>query len=276
MTKTNDIRAKLAVITAAVSDIATLCNDIDGAVSPPSPPPPPPPVPTIPTAVNCLAGTTPPSTNMIAAEASETAWINARATFRTTMKNSASGSILCIGDSQIAHMDVSQISPYAVNLGISGESSRQLLYRINETDIDGNPNLIHRAGAVVIETFVNDMGDQATYSTAANAYGTIRDFMLPRLAQWVSGKVVIICPTKLGTNSPPFWTSNTAIEDLNTLIKSTFASRSDVRVIDINPTIAPSGLLLAAYDSGDHHHLNAAGYTVKANAVKAALISLGV
>lgn len=282
-TNTDIIRLKLAAITDLVADIAEACTDIDNEIPPEEPEEPEEPpeepeepeTPALPAPVDCLAGTTPPATNMIAAEENEAPWLAARAAFRSLMANSPSGSILMIGDSQIATMDEALVSPHAVNLGISGESSRQLLYRLNETDSNNAPNLIHRCGAAIIETFVNDLGDAGTYGSAGNAIATIQGYMLPRLAQWVSGKTIIICPTKVDT-SKGFWTQNSAIETVNSLIKSTFASRADVRVIDINAIIAPSNTLLSTYHTGDGHHLNAAGHAVKVAAIHAALTSLGV
>jgi hypothetical protein len=246
-----------------VAEIIAACDAIDAGT--PTPPP-------AATFQDNLAGAVPPATGLTA---NPTNWLSLRNTFRTTMKNAPSGSILFIGDSQIANWDISLVTQNGVNLGISGESSRHLLARINETDIDGQPNLIHRAGAVVIETFVNDLGDQVTYSSSAIANDTVIPFMLARLAGWVSGKVVIICPTKVGQKMPAFWTSNTAIETLNTAIKNKFANRTDVVVIDINPTIAPNGWLLPEY-SNDYHHLNTGAQQIKADATKAALTSLNV
>lgn len=272
------IRAAMAAIDDQQAILAAEFTALENGYEPI---PEPPQSPIVPTPTDCLAGPTPTPTGMISGEQNETAWIQARATFRTTMKNALSGSILFIGDSQIAGFDTSLVTPYGVNLGISGESSRQLLYRLNENDSNNAPNFIHRAGAVVIETFVNDLGDATTYGTAQNALDTIIPFMLPRLAQWVSGKVVIICPTKVDS-SKGFWTSNAAIETLNTKIKQTFANRADVAVIDINPIIAPNGSLLPQYyetngpGTGDGHHLGPAGKAVKAEKIKEKLIALGI
>lgn len=260
-------------IRTLANQILTECDILDCQTSPnPTPSP---------TGIDCLAGPTPPATNMIASEVNEAPWLASRATFRTSMKDTPSGHILFIGDSQIKGLNTSLVTSKGLNLGISGESSRQLLYRINETDSNNQPNFIHRAGAVVIETFVNDLGDNTTYPNPQTAVDTIRDYMLPRLAQWLSGKVVIICPTKVDVNKG-FWTQNSAIEQMSTLIKNKFAGRADVRVIDINPIIAPNGTLLPEYfetngpGTGDGHHLNAAGQQVKADAIKSALQSLQV
>jgi hypothetical protein len=246
-----------------VAQILTQCDAIDNATPSTAPGP---------VGIDCLAGTVPPATGLTANPPN---WASLRNTFRTTMKNAPSGSILFIGDSQIANWDISLVTNNGVNLGIAGESSRHLLARINELDIDGNPNLIHRADAVVIETFVNDLGDQATYASSAIANDTIIPYMLARLAGWLTGKVVIICPTKVGQKTPAFWTSNTAIETLNTAIKNKFANRPDVVVIDINPTLAPNGWLLPEY-SNDYHHLNTSAQVIKANATKSALTALNV
>lgn len=281
-TNTDIIRLKLASITDLVADIAEACTDIDNEIPPEEPEEPEEPpeepeepgTPQLPPAVDCLAGTIPnlPSGLLTANPPN---WTELRNTFRTTMKNAPSGSILFIGDSQIATFDTSLVTPFGVKLGISGESSRHALWRLNETDIDGQPNLIHRCGAAVIETFVNDLGDSASYGSSVIANDTIIPYMLAWLAPWVSGKTVIMCPTKVGQRSPAFWTSNTAIETLNTAIKAKFAGRSDVRVVDINPIIAPNGWLLSQY-SPDYHHLNHDAQVIKAAAWKAALLDLGV
>lgn len=274
MTLTDDIRAQIATLSSQISTtFGRIEEKLDEIDEHKCEEPGGPTNPVIPIAIDCLAGTIPAPLNQLT---NPPHWAAMRAAFRTTMKNTPSGSIVFIGDSQIANMDVSMVTPFGVNLGIGGENSRALLSRLNDLDIDNQPNLIHRAGAVVIETFVNDMGDQATYGTAQNAIDTIVPHMLPRLKNWVTGKVVIICPTKVGQPPTPFWTSNTAIETLNGHIKAAFAGRSDVVVIDINPIIAPNGWLLPEY-STDYHHLNTpAAKTIKANAVKTALTTLGL
>lgn len=113
---TDDIRGMCA-------QIISKCDDIDSAQQPSAP--------TIPAPIDCLAGTVPTATGMYDDELYEANWINKRAEYRTTMRDAPSGSILFLGDSMIERGDFFGVSPYAVNLGISGESSRQLQYRLN-------------------------------------------------------------------------------------------------------------------------------------------------
>lgn len=249
-----------------VAQILTECDAIDaGSTPPPSTPP---------AIIDCLAGTVPPATNMYSDELNEAAWIQKRATYRTTMKNAASGSIVCLGDSMIEYMNVANISAKAVNLGISGESIRQLIYRVNETDIDNQPNLIHRAGAVVILTGVNDLSD-ARNGTQANAAATV-NFVYDRLSGWLTGKVVIckLIPVDSAIFSIP---SNTAgIGAVNAWIDTEFGGRQGFAIVDVTATLAPNGSLLPQYHNGDGQHLNAAGNQVLQDAIKTKLTSLGV
>lgn len=248
-----------------ISQILAECDVLDA-----TPTPPPAPSPTIPPALDCLAGTIPPATNQYADELSETAWLNLRATYRTTMKNAPSGSIVLIGDSMVERMSASAISPYAVNLGISGESIRQLIYRVNETDINNQPNLIHRAGAVVILTGVNDLSDPRN-GTQANAAATV-NFVYDRLKNWLTGKVIIckIIPVDQAVFSTP---SNSAgIAPVNAWIDANFGNKPNVRIVDVNATLAPQGSLLPQYHV-DGQHLNSAGNEILQNAIKVALAS---
>ncbi len=248
-----------------VAQIIAECDAID-AQGGQNPPPP-----SLPPALDCLAGTVPPATSMYSDELNETAWLNKRATYRTTMKSAPSGSIMFIGDSMIERGDFSTISPYAVNLGISGESSRQLQYRINETDINNQPNLIHRAGAVVILTGVNDLSDFRN-GTPNNAADTVK-IILDRIINWTSGRVVIckVIPVDSAVFSVP---TNESIQRLNGYI-SAYSTKPWVKVVDVNATLAPQGSLLPQYHV-DGQHLSTAGYDVLKSAIFAKLGEFGL
>jgi lysophospholipase L1-like esterase len=228
--------------------------------------------PTTPVAMDCLAGTIPPATNMYADELVETAWLNLRNTYRTTMKNAPSGSIVLIGDSMIERQNLLNVSSKAVNLGISGESIRQLVYRVNETDASNAPNLIHRAGAVVILTGVNDLSDPRNGSPT-NAAQTV-EFVYDRLKLWLTGNVVIckLIPVDANVFSVP---TNASIAHVNAWIDVNFANKPNIRIVDVNATLAPNGSLLPQYHV-DGQHLNDAGNAVLQNAIRTALQSLNV
>lgn len=222
--------------------------------------------------VDCLAGTIPPYTNMYDDELYEADWLNKRVSYRTVMKNSPSGSIVMIGDSMIERQNVTNISSKCVNFGISGESIRQILYRINENDIDNQPNLIHRAGAVVILTGVNDLSDPRNGSPT-NAAETV-EFCYSRLKGWLTGNVIIckLIPVDSNVFSVP---SNASISHVNSWIDANFSGLTNVRIVDVNSTLAPNGSLLPQYHV-DGQHLSSAGDLVLQDAIKQALISLGV
>jgi lysophospholipase L1-like esterase len=257
-----------------VSQFETACDVLDNA----TPTPAPAPAPTLPPALDCLAGVIPPATNQYADEMVETAWINLRNIYRTTMKNAPSGSIVLIGDSMVERMTASQISPYAVNLGISGESIRQFIYRLNENDINNQSNLIHRAGAVVILTGVNDLSDPRN-GTQANASATV-NFVYNRIKTWLTGKVVIckLIPVDANVFSTP--SNPLGIAPVNAWIDANFSNNPNVRIVDVNHILAPNGSLLPEHHNGDGQHLVTntpnKGYAVLNDGIKAALTSLGI
>ena len=241
-----------------VSQIIVECDILDAQAPAPSPAPI--------TFVDCLAGIVPPATNMYADELAETAWLNARNTYRTTMKNAPNGSIVFIGDSMIERGNFSTISTRAVNLGISGESIRQLIYRINEADINNQQNLIRRAGAVVILTGVNDLSDTRN-GTPANAAATV-NFVYDRLVNWASGKVILckVIPVDSTVFSVP---TNASIQLVNDRIQS-YATKPYVKIVDVGSTLAPNGTLLPQYHV-DGQHLSTAGYDVLKAVIKTKL-----
>lgn len=246
------------------AQIISKCDAIDAAQQPSAP--------TIPAPIDCLAGTVPVATGMYDDELYEAAWINHRAAYRSKMAYSQSGSIVFLGDSMIERGDFSHVSPWAVNLGISGESSRQLQYRLNEKDANGQPNLIHRAGSAVILTGVNDLSDSRNGSPQNAAYTV--GIVLDRIINWTSGKVVICKLIPVDTSVFPTKPSNDAIASVNAHI-DTYASLPWVKIVDVNATLAPQGSLLPQYHV-DGQHLSEAGYGVLYSAIRDSLTQHGI
>lgn len=220
--------------------------------------------PAPPTVYDCLNGTYTGGVNMFTDEANETAWLNKRATYRTTMANESDGSLLLIGDSMIDYGDFTPLGNH-LNLGIAGESARQLYNRINDNDINGNPNYIHRCGGVVILTAVNDLSDIRN-GDEANTAATMA-YIFERMNSWLTGKVIIVKLVKLDTaiHSIP---SENEINLTNAKIDNKFGNNPDITIIDINPIVAPQGSLLPQYHNGDGQHLSQAGYDVLINEIK--------
>lgn len=225
-----------------------------------------------------LAGTPYTNVSMFTDELNETDWLNKRAAYRTTMKNAASGSIQFIGDSMVERNNLAAISAKAVNQGISGESIRQLAYRINETDSNNAPNLIHRAAAAVTMTGVNDLSDTRN-GAPINRAQTV-EIVYNNLKNWLTGKVVIckLIPVDASVFSNP---TNESIKHVNDWIEANFGNKPGVKIVDVNATLAPVtaqypyGSLLPQYHV-DGQHLSAAGYEVLNAAIRARLQELGV
>lgn len=221
-----------------------------------------------------LSGTVPIATGLNPGESAETQWVQQRAVYQRKMKNTPEGSVLFFGDSHIEAMSLSGFCN-AEGFGISGESFRQLLYRLNE---GGSANIIHRAGAVVILTGVNDLADPYN-GGHANRAATV-NIMIDRLAQWVTGKIIIIkippvdsavLPETVATNP-----ASSAVASVNAYYVTKFGSNPNARIVDANPVLAPNGSLLPQYHIGDGQHLSAAGYAVLKPLIRQALTSLGM
>jgi lysophospholipase L1-like esterase len=244
------------------SDIRALLDDIDafdyscGVTPPPSG-----------TVYDCLAGTYLGGVNMYSDEASETTWLNKRSTYRTTMASEPDGSLLLIGDSMIEYGDFTALGSH-LNLGIAGESARQLYNRLDENDVNGNPNYIHRAGGLVILTAVNDLSDPRNGSEA-NTAATMA-YIFERMNSWLTGKVVIVKLVKVDSaiHSVP---SENEIDLVNAEIDNAFGNNPAVTIIDLNPIVAPQGSLLPQYHNGDGQHLSQAGYDILIQAIQGAL-----
>ena len=271
---TANIRSSVAAIQTMLAVIVAECNIIDAQAQPSTPLP----------AVDCLAGTVPlwDTSNLYSDEASEAPWLSARSTFRTTMANAPSGSVMLIGDSMLERLGTAgaqAIHPSAVNLGISSESLRQLLIRINEPDINNNPNLIHRCGATVIMTGVNDLSDVRNYyygpSTPEGVQNLVTTMgqIFDKLAGWVTGKVVIVKMVRLNTAVFTF-PANSVIDQVNALIDAKFGNRPGFAVVDVNPVVAPGGSLQAQYSSDGQHLDTAEGKTALQNAIISGLQSI--
>jgi lysophospholipase L1-like esterase len=243
-----------------LNQIKTLCDEIITDLQTSNPPPPT-------TVYDCLNGTYVGGVNMFSDEATESAWLSKRSTYRTTMANAPDGRLMLIGDSMIEYGDFSPLGDH-INLGIAGESARQLYNRMDENDANGNPNYIHRCGGVVILTAVNDLSDSRNGSEANTA--STMAYIFDRMNSWLTGKVIIIKLVKVDSSihSVP---SENEINLTNAEIDNEFGNNPAVTIIDINPIVAPQGSLLPQYHNGDGQHLNQAGYDILINAIQGAL-----
>lgn len=222
--------------------------------------------PSWPAPLNCLPGSIAPP-GMVAEPTAH--WHYRRAYFQRMQTNVPDGAVLFHGDSITEAMAVSGASPYAVNMGIGGQDMRQLLNLIND---NGSVNPIHRAGAVVVSIGVNDLGS-SHYPSKENAADTVVWIWENLLAPAMGGKWVVCKILPVDTSLNPS-VLNSQIVTVNSYLQTKFQNNPNVRLVDVNATLAPSGVLLSQYHIGDGLHLSGAGYSIWRNAIKAALESL--
>lgn len=267
MTTTTAARALLAQFS---SDLIAQFDAIDGTSPPPSGTP-------LPTARDCLAGVDPlwSVNNMYSDELyGDPDWSQQRVYHKAAMAAAPSGSIMLIGDSMLARHGNTIPIPHNVNLGISGESIRQCLYRLNETDSNSAPGLVHRAGALVVLTGINDASDSRNGSQA-NCAATV-NYVMDKLVNWTTGAVVLICPIKVNSAVFSIPSNTDFVNAVSAHMLSAYTAKSHVRVIDLNPIVAPNNTLLPLYDSGDGQHGSVAFRDLLAEKVNEQLVSLGV
>lgn len=218
-----------------------------------------------PQAIDCL-GSFPSIPGMIDPETYHYAASNVYSARRAT--NTHDGSVLFYGDSITEAMAVNDITPFGINMGIGGQYLRGLLNGINT----GTNDPIHRAGACVVCIGVNDLGS-AYYASKQNAADTVVWMWENQFSPAITGKWVIIKILPVDTSLNPS-VLNSQIVTVNTYLQNKFSGNTNVRLVDVNATLAPSGVLLPQYHIGDGLHLSAAGYSVLKPAIKAALDSL--
>lgn len=265
-----------ATLSTAVTTLTGQFDAIDAAAVTPPPAPPAGSVP-LPTSGDHLAGTNPgwADGNMFADELAEPYWHDRRTLNRKRMLNAPNGSVVVLGDSMVEYQAAMSL-PHAVNFGIAGESSRQLLYRINDPDAKDQPNLIHRAGMVVLQTFVNDFSDARNGATPAERAATAM-IVARKIINWTTGPLVINAPIKIDSVLCPTASHlNVAVDAFWTSIVAEFGSNPRIAMVNLNPTVAPSGTLLPAYHNGDCQHGSALLNTLWNTQNRAAGVTLGV
>lgn len=176
--------------------------------------------------------------------------------------------VVFVGDSLIAGYKLSEAFPdlKTANVGIGGDVTRGMLFRIKEDVGDLNPK------AVVICCGTNDLSahtDPAlVLENLSLAIDQLRegDAKLPIIMCTIPPRDVLDAPTKPG-----------AIEKLNDGIKQLAGGKENVVVVDIFALLAtPEGLPVAEYFGTDKIHLSEAGYAKWTEQLKPALEKLGL
>lgn len=219
-----------------------------------------------PEAVNCAAGTVPVWTYFLDSEFHRSMHLM-HARMQSHLRD---GWIPVIGTSIEQAMDVTQIHPACVNMGIAGDTTRGVLWRIKQPPLDGTGftqstweaapvfPAFTRAGAVILEPSTNDAGSEAI----AN-----QEITLDRLFAFFTGPLVVV-------SCIPHTTPAT-IDAVNGLLAARCSGRANTVFVNITTALRGSNNYLnPAYGIGDPVHLNAAGYGVVIPLIRAGLESV--
>lgn len=174
--------------------------------------------------------------------------------------------IVFVGDSiiegwQTLSQDFANLHVKVVNRGIGGDTTPNLLYRLNSDVLALHPR------ALVILIGTNDLGEHTPAADIADNLriflGRVRD-AYPRIPiAWC-----LVMPRGADDTYPE------RIPGLNHLIETIAASDSKVTICDtFSPLVLPDGSSRAEYFHPDHLHPNAAGYAVWKGVIDPVLVS---
>lgn len=239
--------------------------------------------PTIPVGVDCLAGTWPTGPNYpafpIGLQPNDTLPTAVDlGYYDRLMAHCPDGTILITGDSIVQDLVAGKISPFAQAFGVGGESLRRCINRI------ARGGLIHRAGAVVFASGINELANFTAYSSYSAAVITDNiAFMHSGLAAQATGKWVIrdILPVDepllCNTVTANYAGMNAKIDMANTKVRNIWAtSPAQVQFVGLKAQLVDGTGNLADANHIDGMHLSRAGDDIQCAGIKAALQALGV
>lgn len=219
---------------------------------------------------DCLAGTAPsPLPVMIAAE-QNIEYYNVRnaSIFNRQYNAVPDNQIVFVGDSHFDSLDTNLVTNKSVDLGIAGDTWRGLLNRIGQYPAT---NPIHRALACVLLIGINDIAYEG-----AN-YNANVPYMIDMFDGWATGNwVIVLIPyvNEVIANQPGL---NAKIAVINTYMVSKWGNRDGFLIVDPNPTLAPTGQLLAAYTlPNDGVHLNGEGDRAIRQVIQSGFVGLSI
>jgi lysophospholipase L1-like esterase len=169
------------------------------------------------------------------------------------------GSLMLLGSSHIAGLQLPYVEYEVANFGIGGDSSAGLLKRVRR--YQG----LQTASVVILNTGINDFG-HLTYAQSAKNITQIAEMLadVPLLI-WTS-----LLPVALPAESHKVDAART--HTVNTLITELCAIHRRCRYIDVMALLSDSsGRLKPEYDSGDGIHLSTHGYQVWLKALSLSL-----
>lgn len=236
--------------------------------------------PVIPAGVDCLGGTWPSSISFPIGLASNDTLPTAvdLGYYDRLMAHCPDGTILVTGDSIVQDSVAGKISQFAQTFGVGGESLRRCINRI------ARGGLIHRAGAVVFASGINELANFTYYSPYTTAQITDNiAYMHSGLAAQATGKWVICDilpvdePILCANVSANYSGMNAKIDMANTKVRNAWASSSaQVQFVGLKAQLVDGSGNLADANHIDGMHLSRAGDDIKCAGIKVALQALGV
>lgn len=180
------------------------------------------------------------------------------------------GGVMFLGDSIVQAMPVCLASPFAINLGYGGASTRRMIHHMQRPNYRA---ALQRASAGVMLTGPNDVGNIGYYGTWQAAADTVIAMFANQIKSWITGKWVMVCPMpgdQRVAGVPSHY--NAAMQRIGAGMVAAFSDRPNVRVVNAwADMIDASGNLNAAFHIGDGQHISRQGYAALCPRIKAAL-----
>jgi lysophospholipase L1-like esterase len=189
------------------------------------------------------------------------------------MAHCPDGTIMALGDSIVQDMVTWKIGPFVEGFGVGGESLRRCLNRLQRG------GLIHRAGAVILATGINELANFAYYGPYnADQITNNLAFMHSGLAAQATGKWVVRDilpvdePVLVANLSSNYSGMNAKIDLANQRIRAAWANSSaQVQFVELKAQLVDSSGNLADSYHIDGMHLSRAGDDIQCASIKAAL-----
>lgn len=163
--------------------------------------------------------------------------------------------IVFVGDSitdgwRTLEQDFADLPLKVVNRGIGGDTTPNLLYRLQDDILDLHPR------ALVILIGTNDLGEHTSPADIADNLGKLLQQIRAACPE-IPIAWCLVMPRKANDTFPE------RIHELNTMIGKVAGSDPGVTVCDtFTPLALPDGSSKSEDFVADHLHLNAAGYAV--------------
>ena len=189
------------------------------------------------------------------------------------MAHCLNGTIMVLGDSIVQDMVTWKIGPFVEGFGVGGESLRRCLNRLSRG------GLIHRAGAVVLASGVNELANFAYYNAypleaKLNNIAVMHQCVAAQATgKWVIREILPVNEPVLVANvSSNYAGFNAQVDAVNARIRLAWAS-STARVEFARPKaqLVDNSGNLADANHIDGMHLSMAGDDIQCASIKAAL-----